>query len=113
VEAPTIYHRDGTYYLFFSANDYGSIDYAVGYATSASLTGPYQDAAENPILATAGRAIGPGHQSLIEDRDGDLWMVYHAWDTSFLDREVWIDELIFEDGRPTVLGPDDDPQEAP
>ena len=114
VEAPTIYFRDGTYYLFYSGNNYKSADYAVGYATSESLTGPYQDAPENPILATENPAIGPGHQTLIEDPDGDLWMVYHAWKgSSFLERNVWIDELVFEDGKPVVQGPDGEPQPVP
>lgn len=114
VEAPTIHHRDGAYYLFYSGNNYRSAGYAVGYATSDSLTGPYEDAEENPILSTANGAIGPGHQALIEDRDGDLWLVYHAWASSaFLERNVWIDELSFEDGRPVVHGPDAEPQPAP
>ena len=113
VEAPTIYHRDGTYYLFFSANDYAGPPYAVGYATSESLTGPYVDAEENPILSTEGTAIGPGHQTIIEDRDGDLWLVYHAWEFTLRERKVWIDELRFEDGKPVVDGPDADPQPAP
>ena len=113
VEAPTIHHHEGTYYLFYSANDYAGPDYAVGYATSPSLTGPYQDAEENPILATEGTAIGPGHQTIIEDRDGDLWLVYHAWEFTLRERKVWIDELRFEDGRPIIDGPDSTPQEAP
>ena len=116
VEAPTIWFHDGTYYLFFSANDYASVHYAVGYATSDVLTGPYVDAEENPILATKEglpTGFGPGHQTLIEDRDGDLWMVYHAWDDSFLGRQVWIDELVFEGGKPVVKGPDLEAQPKP
>ncbi|HEX7195715.1 MAG TPA: glycoside hydrolase family 43 protein [Candidatus Limnocylindria bacterium] len=113
VEAPTIHFHDGTYYLFYSANNYAGPDYAVGYATSSSLTGPYQDAEENPILATEGTAIGPGHQTIIADRDGDLWLVYHAWEYTLRERKVWIDELRFEDGRPIIDGPDSTPQEAP
>jgi beta-xylosidase len=113
VEAPTIHFHEGTYYLFYSANDYAGPPYAVGYATSDSLTGPYADAGENPIMATEGTAIGPGHQTIIEARDGDLWMVYHAWEFTLRERHVWIDELRFEDGRAVVDGPDDTPQEAP
>jgi beta-xylosidase len=115
VEAPTIYHLDGTYYLFYSANDYAGVPYAVGYATSSELTGPYEDAPENPILSTVQRVgpFGPGHQTLIEDPDGDLWMVYHAWEKTFSQRQVWIDELVFEDGKPVVQGPDAVPQPIP
>jgi beta-xylosidase len=113
VEAPTIHFHEGTYYLFYSANDYAGPPYAVGYAISDSLTGPYVDAEENPILSTEGTAIGPGHQSIIADRDGDLWLVYHAWEYTLRERKVWIDELRFEDGRPVIDGPDDEPQPVP
>jgi beta-xylosidase len=113
VEAPTIHFQDGTYYLFYSANDYAGPPYAVGYATSDALTGPYVDAEENPIMETEGTAIGPGHQTIIADRDGDLWMVYHAWEFTLRERHVWIDELTFEEGRPVVDGPEAVPQPVP
>jgi beta-xylosidase len=115
VEAPTIHFLDGTYYLFYSANDYAGVPYAVGYATSTQLTGPYEDAPENPILSSVQRVgpFGPGHQTLIEDPDGDLWMVYHAWERTFSQRQVWIDELVFEGGKPVVQGPDVEPQPVP
>lgn len=125
IEAPTLLRRGDTYYLFFSANDYNSRNYAVGYATSSSVAGPYTDAPENPILASqpavsvSGQPAGPGHQSLIADAAGDLWMVYHAWDSGLVGdqvggrRALWLDELRFEDGRPIIDGPDAAPQAAP
>ena len=33
-EGPSIVKQDGLYYMFYSANDFRSQDYAVGYATS-------------------------------------------------------------------------------
>jgi beta-xylosidase len=126
IEAPTLLLHEGIYYAFFSANDYNSRDYAVGYATAESVDGPYTDAAENPILATAvpfgsppGEAAGPGHQSIVADDDGDLWFAYHAWDSGRIGdrlggrRAMWIDELVFDGGKPTVLGPDAGPQDRP
>jgi beta-xylosidase len=126
IEAPTLLLHDGTYYLFYSANGYNTRNYAVGYATSDTLLGPYTDAEENPILMTEapvgsppGAAAGPGHQSIVEDDDGDLWMVYHAWDVSRVGdqlggtRSLWIDELIIEDGKARVEGPDAEPQPVP
>ncbi len=126
VEAPTLLLHDGTYFLFYSANGYNTRNYAVGYATSEDLLGPYTDAPENPILTTtapvgspAGQAAGPGHQSIIEDDDGDLWMVYHAWDVALVGdqiggtRSLWIDELIIEDGKVRVDGPEAEPQPVP
>ena len=126
VEAPTLYLHDGTYFLFFSANDYNSRDYAVGYATSNKLLGPYVDAGDNPILTTevpfgspAGSPAGPGHQSVVLDDDGDPWLVYHAWDSGRIGdqvggrRAMWLDELVFDGDNVSVLGPDAGPQTRP
>lgn len=126
VEAPTLLLRGDTYVLFYSANAYNSRDYAVGYATAKDLLGPYTDGPENPILKTtaavgspAGQAAGPGHQSVVADKDGDLWMVYHAWDIARIGDEIggirslWIDPLTFEGDKPVVHGPTASPQPVP
>ncbi len=121
IEAPTMYKENGKYYLFFSANNYAGFEYAVGYATCASVTGPCQDAPENPILKSEMDkkpfVVGPGHQAIIEV-DGQDWIVYHAWqilpsgirsDT----RQVWMDRLDWKDGKPVVEGPTTVPQPEP
>jgi beta-xylosidase len=113
IEAPTVLFHQGTYYLFFSANNFAGVDYAVGYATAEKPLGPYEDAAENPILTTVPGALGPGHQVVIADHEGDLWMAYHAWDNDLLYRQMWIDRLTFEGGKPVVHGPTTDPQPLP
>jgi beta-xylosidase len=117
IEAPTIVLRDGTYYLFYSANDYANDQYAAGYATATSMFGPYADADENPILSTpddeANRAFGPGGQAIVTGPDGELWILYHAWDRRFTQRSMWLDRLVWEDGRPVVEGPTSEPQAAP
>lgn len=126
VEAPTLYLHDGTYFLFYSANDYNSRDYAVGYATSTEVLGPYVEADDNPLLATEvpfgsppGSPAGPGHQSIVLDDDGDPWLAYHAWDSGRIGdqtggrRAMWLDELVFDGDRVTVLGPDAGPQARP
>ncbi len=120
IEAPTLLLHDGIYYLFFSANDYASIDYAVGYATSKKVLGPYTDAPENPILATGkSNAIGPGHQAIIQGPQGQLWMAYHAWHPDAVGpsvggvRSMWLDKVTFENGKPIVHGPTESPQAVP
>ena len=125
IEAPTLLLKDGVYFLFYSANGYDTEFYAVGYATSKKLLGPYVDAPENPILASAwGRPVtssarGPGHQSVVSAKDGQLWMAYHAWDedavgySNFGSRSVWIDRLDLEGGTAVVKGPTDGPQPIP
>jgi beta-xylosidase len=126
VEAPTLLHRDGTYFLFYSGNAYNTRNYAVGYATAMDLLGPYNDAPENPILKTEapvgappGQPAGPGHQSVVADKDGDLWMAYHAWDIARVGdqiggtRSMWLDQLEINGGRARVDGPDVGPQPVP
>jgi beta-xylosidase len=118
IEAPTLWREGDTYYLFYSANDYGSPSYAVGYATAGEPLGPYRDGPGNPILRSRGSAAGPGGQAVIE-AGGDLWLAYHAWDSAAVGdeaggrRAMWLDRLSFQDGRPRVDGPTDGPQEAP
>lgn len=67
-EGPTLLKHKGIYYLIYSANDYRSKDYAVGYATATSPMGPWKKYQGNPIISrhTTGYD-GTGH--------GDLFMV--------------------------------------
>lgn len=78
-EGPTVIKRNGTYYLFYSANDYRNIDYAVGYATSKSPMGPWVKHEKNPIIS---REItghnGSGHGDLLKDKKGNYQYVFHA-----------------------------------
>ena len=118
VEAPTLWKERGRYYLFFSANAFNTEDYAVGYATCRRPLGPCRDARDNPILESACRALGPGHQTVVEDDDGDTWFVYHAWPPEQVGsvvpgRLMWIDRLLWQNGRPVVRGPTCRQQAAP
>ena len=119
IEGPNIFLHAGTYYLFWSANDYAGPNYAVGYATADKVTGPYTDAPENPVIKTRSPAAGPGGQAVIEGPHGDLWIVYHAWDIHQIGddaggrRAMWIDRLTFEGKKAVVKGPTPDPQATP
>jgi beta-xylosidase len=124
IESPQILIHEDQYYMFYSGNDFASGSYAVGYATADTLEGPYTDAEENPILFTDFKTApelglaGPGHQGIFTDGDGELWMAYHAWDNTAIGndsvgRHLWLDELLFEDGKPIVDGPEPGPQPAP
>jgi beta-xylosidase len=121
IEAPTMVVEDGSYYLFFSANSYAGVEYAVGYALCETVTGPCEDAPENPILASRMNerpiVVGPGHQTVIEV-DGQDWLVYHAWEVTSAglrgsNRFMWMDRLEWVDGKPDVIGPTTDYQPMP
>lgn len=79
LEGPTVIKRDGVYYLFYSANDYQSIDYAVGYATATSPYGPWIKHKSNPIIH---RNIvgenGSGHGDFFIGLDGNPYYVFHV-----------------------------------
>ncbi|NDL58734.1 family 43 glycosylhydrolase [Phytoactinopolyspora sp. XMNu-373] len=117
VEAPFMWLREGRYYLFYSANDYGSSSYAVGYAVCDGPLGPCTKPGSEPILATTDDAAGPGHCMLIE-HDGRTWMVHHAWPPDSVGsavpgRTMWLTELTWDDDRPVLDGPHADVRIAP
>lgn len=79
MEGPTVVKLDGVYYLFYSANHYMSVDYAVGYATASSPMGPWTKYKGNPIISreTVGEN-GAGHGDLFKGKDGLYYYVYHV-----------------------------------
>ena len=104
VEAPTLVERDGTYALMYSANDYGSDQYAIGYATADAVTGPYTKG-EDPLFTTDasdGRYLGPGGQDVVPTADGTDRLVFHSWYGGFGYRALNVLELTWQDGRPVV-----------
>ncbi|GAA4306968.1 glycoside hydrolase family 43 protein [Mucilaginibacter gynuensis] len=82
-EGPTVLKHNGLYYLFYSANDYRNIDYAVGYATSKSPMGPWAKQKDSPILSrkVTGRN-GTGHGDFFIDKAGNLNYVMHTHETN-------------------------------
>ncbi|WP_406040503.1 glycoside hydrolase family 43 protein [Micromonospora sp. NBC_00898] len=117
VEGPFLHRHDGQLFLFFAANAYDKATYAEGYAVCDSPTGPCVKAPENPILQTNQAASGPGHASIVE-KDGRTWLLYHAWPpgqegSTDPGRQVWLDEISWDTGKPVVHGPTAEPQPRP
>lgn len=78
-EGPTVIKKNKHYYLFYSANDFRNTDYAVGYATSSSPTGPWKKYAGNPIISKKLLKInGTGHGDFFTDKNGNLEYVFHT-----------------------------------
>jgi beta-xylosidase len=103
VEAPTLYKKDGKYTLFYSANAYNDRRYAVGYAVADKIDGPYTKPSRTPLLATRIPAgiVGPGGQDLVNDDDGELWMLFHAWSPAG-ERNLNAVKVNWENGVPSV-----------
>ncbi|MBI5768941.1 MAG: family 43 glycosylhydrolase [Verrucomicrobia bacterium] len=108
VEGPFVLRRGDTYYLFYSgaACCGKNCDYALGVARAKSMTGPWEKAPTNPILAGNAAWRCPGHGSIVTDPDGRTWLLYHAYaQKGFVatGREMLLDEVVFgADGWPTI-----------
>jgi beta-xylosidase len=118
IENPAMVLHEGQYYLFYSANWWESVDYAVGYGVCESVMGPCTKPETGPIFSFSPQALGPGGQAFFTDPDGTLWMAYHAWTDAAVgypagQRSLHIDPVMFEDGEPMITGPTSDPQPMP
>jgi xylan 1,4-beta-xylosidase len=98
-EGPWMLKHKGTYYLLYSGTGANSLNYAIGYATSKSPTGPFVKHPGNPIVPRNKDAFGPGHGCVVKDGADKLWSVYHQQkdDTKPWNRFVCIDPLWFDD----------------
>jgi arabinan endo-1,5-alpha-L-arabinosidase len=143
-EAANVIKREGYYYLLASVTNACNgplTGYAVFCGRSADLLGPYYDrdghsllssrVGGTPVLTQNGnRWVGPGHEYVIEDFNGQTWMLYHAIDVNdpfFTNAEgaventvdsqkrpLLMDRLDWVDGWPVVLGgPSEQLQTAP
>ncbi|MEA4974595.1 MAG: glycoside hydrolase family 43 protein [Paludibacter sp.] len=79
MEGPTVVKLKGVYYLFYSANHFRSMDYAVGYATAKSPYGPWTKHPNSPIIhRTIVKENGAGHGDFFFDKQHKPWYVYHV-----------------------------------
>ncbi len=77
-EGPTVVKLDGTYYMFYSCNDFRNINYAVGYATAKSPLGPWKKHKKPIISRQLTGENGTGHGDLFRDADGRWMYVLHT-----------------------------------
>jgi beta-xylosidase len=104
LEGPFVHFHEGLYYCFFSGGCWENETYGVDYAVSKNVTGPFTDAGNESgprVLRTIpGDLIGPGHNSLIQGRDGKTNIIFHAWDPARTARRMFIEPLTW-----TPVGP--------
>jgi hypothetical protein len=79
VEAPSMVVSGGSYFLFFSGNNWDSADYAVGVARCAGPLGPCAAPSAPPLLASQATFRGPGGECVFTDAQGHLEMAFAAW----------------------------------
>lgn len=100
-EGPFCISHEGKFILTYSANDYRSKDYGVGAAEADSPLGPWKKYENNPLLHRPDGLVGTGHHSFFHDKDGKMWVVFHAHnsDTEIHPRLTYIAEVTFVDGK--------------
>ena len=80
IQGPSVFKIDSTYYMLYSANNFKSSSYAVGYATSSSPLGPWNKSKKNPLInfKTINKS-GPGHGDVFFDKTkNNLKYVIHT-----------------------------------
>ena len=95
----------GTFWLFYSANLWGTPNYGIGIARCASVTGPCTKPLGHAWLSasTPGQsAPGPGGEEFFEI-GGVVWMVHHALapgqSGNLAQRRLYVDLVAFPPGR--------------
>lgn len=100
-EGPFVLRDGGTYYLTYSANDYQSPFYGVGYAVANRPAGSWSKYGGNPILQKPGNLVGTGHHAFFRDKEGKLRIVFHSHrdKENIHPRNMHIGTARFENGR--------------
>jgi len=98
VEGPTLFKRNGIYYLMWSEGNWTDGSYQVAYAVSRSPTGPYER--QSTVLsADLEVATGAGHHAVLNIPGTDQWyIVYHRRPIPNLGRDhrvVCMDSMFF------------------
>jgi beta-xylosidase len=118
VEAPEMVRHAGRYVLFYSANDYASARYGIGYAECQGPLGPCADKSNASLIASNDAAAGPGHCFVFTTPGGQSWLFYHAWPPDAIGsqspgRLLWLEPLTWRGDVPVVHPSDPSPQPAP
>jgi arabinan endo-1,5-alpha-L-arabinosidase len=131
VEAAWVIRHDDYYYLFYSGDNCCGphAEYGVMVARSAHAFGPFETLEEakavphSLMLFKSERWLAPGHNSIVTDASGEIWIIYHAIDVNRprqrqedeinSRRVLLIDRIEWRDGWPHVGTPSEEPTRAP
>lgn len=113
VEGAWVHYVDDYYYMFYSGDNCCGehANYALMVARSRDALGPYttlaqaeEESTNSAILESNDLWKAPGHNSLITDKQGDLWTYYHAIDVEASEkgRVMLLDKVNFEGGWPNI-----------
>ena len=112
VEGPSMIQNGTDFWLFYSANLWGTDDYGIGVAHCASVTGPCTKPLDHAWLSSAADASqsdpGPGGEEFFR-AGGLIWMVHHGLAPgqtgNDAERRLYVDLLAFPNGQPPRIAP--------
>jgi beta-xylosidase len=106
-EGAFVMKHNGVYYMTYSANNYESPFYGIGFATATDLKGPWVKYDRNPIYQKTGDLFGIGHSAMFTDKEGKLRIVFHSHfsQTKIHPRIMHISTVSFreEDGKDVMV----------
>jgi arabinan endo-1,5-alpha-L-arabinosidase len=122
IEAPFVVHHGAYYYLFVSFDlccRGARSSYKTMVGRSRNVTGPYRDARGVPmlegggtlLLTRNGRWIGPGGESVLQQKDGDI-IVFHAYDGKSGAPSLQISSIAWAGGWPHAALEESRPSET-
>jgi beta-xylosidase len=83
IENPSMVRYAGSYWLFYSANEWRSGHYRVGIAKCSSPLGPCRRSRTTPLLANTSAQLGRAGGSAIVDAGGRLRLAYQYWNAPY------------------------------
>lgn len=133
IEGAWVSYRNGKYYLYYSGDNCcgENANYAVMVARADHAMGPFERFGEangtgsSVILGQKDHWRAPGHNSVVQDAEGDDWIFYHAIhpEKPFLDEQIGgdrkdrrimlMDRITYIDGWPRVKGDAPSVEEKP
>lgn len=107
IEGPYVQRQGDFWYMFYSGNGCcgNGCNYALGVARARNLMGPWEKCPSNPLLIGTDMWKCPGHGSVVRDKDGRDWLLYHAYQADpfiYVGRQGLLDPVTWKDGWPVI-----------
>ena len=109
VEAPSMVQSGNTFWMFYSANLWGTPNYSIGIAKCASVTGPCTKPLDKAWHTSTNQANGQGYggSEFFVAGGGLVWMVHHGLvpgqTGDYAERRLYVDLMVFpKNGLPSV-----------
>jgi arabinan endo-1,5-alpha-L-arabinosidase len=106
VEGVWVAKQHGSYYMFYSGNDFSTAQYGIGVAAAESPLGPYAKS-DSPLVCSTAEWWGPGHPTLTDGPGRVHWLLFHAYRSGQVGykefRALLGVRLSFAEGKPTWM----------